>query len=108
ASSRTRARALARSTPPPTRGRRPSRARTAGRRVALAGALLERPQRDAADDLLAVARDEDRVVAAGQRGELSLGVDEPAVRPEPAEVLPEELAKRVGVGHARAGDQRSA
>ena len=74
----------------------------------LASVSLLRAHADAADDLFADWCDQQEVVAAGQRGELSLGVDEPAVRPEPAEVLAEELAKRVGVGRARVGDQRSA
>ena len=89
-------------------GARAARKRPDAEPFDLAGALLERPQRDAAGDLLAVARDEDRVVAVGQRGELALGVDEPTVLPEPAEVLAEELAERVGVSRARVGDQRSA
>src|SRR5207244_3272111 len=72
----TRARAPARSTPPLTRGRPDVEP------LHLAGALPERPQRDTAGELLAVAHDEDRVVAVGERGELSLGVYEPAVRSE--------------------------
>ncbi len=70
--------------------------------------MPERPERDAADDLLAVAREQDHVVAAGQRGELGLNVAEPALRPEPGEVLAEQRAERVGVGRVRVGDQRSA
>ena len=74
----------------------------------LAGALPERPQRDAAGDLAAGTRDEDRLVAAGQRRELGLGVGDAAVLAEPCEVLAEHRAERVGVGRARVGDQRSA
>jgi hypothetical protein len=63
----------------------------------LAGAITERPQSHAADDLPALARKQDRVVAPGKRGELGFEVAEPPFRPEPGRVLAEEYPKRVAV-----------
>src|SRR4029077_17241524 len=74
----------------------------------LAGRVRQLLQRDTARDLAFEPGHEQRLVAAGERGELGLDVGEPALRPEPGEVLAEELAQRVGVVRARVGDQRSA
>lgn len=89
-------------------GARPARGRPDVEPFHLAHAVLQRPQGDAAGDLLTLARKQDRVVPAGERGELGLGIDEPAVLAERGEVVAENGTERVGVGRARVGDQRSA